>query len=173
MRISVAQNELSDRAYEERTVEIDEDFAHVRLNELTFSMMREDGRAHYFRIYSEWMRRKVIARKETYLQAFREERVIPNDVDVSEMSSAFQEIISSFTASLPQELSTSLTQHGTIQVIEDARRDIELFGQKMRIEQMRVDVSSNQIHIHGDNYGPIQQGGQGNVQNFMIEDKTK
>ncbi len=162
---------MADSTYRKRAIEIDRDYSHVKINHLTFQMMREREVRQYFEIYAEWMKQKVRARKETYLDAFREEQVVPNDADLSEMSWAFQEVIDQFTGSLPEELGSSLKQLGRTQVIEDARRDIDLFAQRMSIEQLRPEALKPQqpssvhysIHI-GENRGPIQQGGSGNIQ---------
>ena len=171
LRISSARKKLADNIYTKRAIQIDRDYSHVTINHLTFQMMREREARQYFEIFAEWMKLKVRARKETYLEAFTEEQVIPNDADLSEMSWAFQDIIDQFTVSLPQDLGSSLRQLGRTQLIEDARRDIDLFSQRMSIEQMRAEAqrpqppSSVNYNIHiGENRGPIQQGGIGNIQ---------
>ncbi len=171
LRISSARKKLADSIYTKRANEIDRDYSHVKINHLTFQMMREREARQYFEIFAEWMKLKVRARKETYLEAFSEEQVIPNDADLSEMSWAFRDVIGQFTVSLPQDLGSSLEQLGRTQLIEDARRDIDLFSQRMSIEQMRAEAqkatttSSVNYNIHiGENRGPIQQGGSGNIQ---------
>jgi hypothetical protein len=171
LRISDARKKLADSIYRKRAIEIDRNYSHVKVNHVTFHMMREREAHQYFEIYAEWMRLKVRARMETYLDSFREEQLTPNDADLSEMSWAFQEVIDQFTISLPEELGSSLKQLGRTQIIEDARRDIDLFGQRMTIEQMRAEApmpqppSSVYYNIHiGENRGPIQQGGSRNIQ---------
>lgn len=171
LRISSARKKLADSTYKKQAIEIDRRYSHIKLNDLTFPMMRQQEKVQYFQIYAEWMKIKVHARLQTYLEAFKEEGVIPDDADLSNMSWAFQGVIEDFTASLPQELSASLQQLGRMQVIEDARRDIDLFAQRMSIEQMRADAQKPQpapgniynMYI-GENRGPIQQGGEGNTQ---------
>ena len=171
LRISDARKKLADSIYSKRAIEIDRDYSHFKIDHITFQMMREREARQYFEIFAEWMKLKVRARKDTYLEAFSEEQVIPNDADLSEMSWAFQSVIDQFTVSLPQDLGSSLKQLGRTQLIEDARRDIDLFGQRMRIEQMRAEAHTPQlpssvnysIHI-AENRGPIQQGGSGNIQ---------
>src|SRR5258708_6744223 len=112
LRISSARKKLADSIYTKRANEIDRDYSHVKINHLTFQMMREREARQYFEIFAEWMKLKVRARKETYLEAFSEEQVIPNDADLSEMSWAFRDVIGQFTVSLPQDLGSSLEQLG-------------------------------------------------------------
>ena len=172
LRISDARKNLADSEYKKQAIEIDRQYSHIKLNDLTFPMMRQQEKVQYYQIYAEWMKIKVRARLQTYLDAFKEEGVIPDDADLSNMSWAFQGVIEDFTASLPQELSASLQQLGRMQVIEDARRDIDLFAQRMSIEQMRAEARQPQppttihynTHIYGDNSGNFQQGGSGNIQ---------
>jgi hypothetical protein len=172
LRISNARKKLADSEYKKRSIEIDRSYSHIRVNDLTFPMMRQQEKVQYFQIYAEWMKIKVRARLRTYLDAFKEEGLVPNDADLSEMSWAFQEVIDNFTTHLPQELSASLQQLGRMQVIEDARRDIDLFAQRMSIEQMKAESQRPQppsvihynTHIYGDNSGNFQQGGEENIQ---------
>lgn len=175
MRISDTQNRLADSIFKQRAIDLDRAYSHAKINPLTFSMMRETEKRQYLQIYAEWMKLKVRARKETYLDAFKEEGVIPNEVDLSEMSWAFQEIVDNFTDPLPQELSQALKQIGRMHAIEDARRDIEIFAQKMTIKQMRAEKQQQPSTIHyniniGENRGPIQQGGSGNTQSTNRND---
>ena len=149
------------------------------INPVTFSMMLETEKRQYIQIYAEWMKLKVRTRKETYLDAFKDEDVIPDEADLSEMIFALQEVVDDFTNSLPQELSEALRQIGRMHAIEDARRDIEIFSQNVTIRQLRAErrqqPRSVHHHIHiGENRGPIQQGGSGNTQNiYGSEDETK
>jgi hypothetical protein len=181
LRISAARKKLADSEYKKQAIEIDRRYSHIKLNDITFHMMREKESRQYFQIYAEWMKIKVRARLQTYLEAFKEEGVIPDDADLSNMSWAFQGVIEDFTASLPQELSSALQQLGRMQVIEDARRDIDIFAQKMSIEQMRAEAQKPQpphgniynMYI-GENRGPIQQGGSSNTQSTSgSNDETK
>ena len=169
LRISDARKRLADELYSQRVIELDGDYSHADVNPVTFYMMRETEKRHYIQIYAEWMKLKVRARKETYLDAFKDEDVIPNEADLSEMIFAFQEVVDDFTHSLPQELSEALKQIGRMHAIEDARRDIEIFTQKMTIKREKApNQSNNTTNIYGPNYGPLQQGGQGNVQNVNV-----
>lgn len=167
LRISDARKRLADHLYNQRVIELDGDYSHADINEITFYMMREREKRQYIEIYAEWMKLKVRARKETYLDAFKDEDVIPNEADLSEMIFALQEVVDEFTKSLPQELSQVLEQIGRMHAIEDARRDIEIFAQKMTIKQI-PNQSNNTTNIYGPNYGPLQQGGQGNIQNLNM-----
>lgn len=169
LRISDARKRLADHLYNQRVIELDGNYSHVDVNEITFYMMRETEKRQYIQIYAEWMKLKVRARKETYLDAFKDEDVVPNEADLSEMIFALQEVVDDFTNSLPQELSEALRQIGRMHAIEDARRDIEIFSQNMTIRQLRAErwqqPGSVHHHIHiGENRGPIQQGGSGNTQ---------
>jgi hypothetical protein len=172
LRISSAMKRLADSTYKQRAIEIDRDYLHVKINPIKFLPMREREKRQYFQIYAEWMKRKVRARLKTYLDAFKEEGVAPNEADLSEMSWAFQEVIDNFTGSLPEELSAALQQLGRMHAIEDARRDIEIFVNRMIVEQTRVEARKSDspsavnytINI-GENRGSIQQGGEGNIQN--------
>jgi len=168
-----------DELYNQRVIELDRDYSHADINPITFYMMRETEKRHYIQIYAEWMKLKVRARKETYLDAFKDEDVIPNEADLSEMIFALQEVVNHFTNSLPQELSETLKQIGRMHAIEDARRDIEIFAQKMTIKQIRGKKRRQPRSVHynihiGENRGPIQQGGIGNTQTTdRSEDETK
>jgi len=169
LRISDARKRLADHRYNQRVIELDGDYSHAHVNPIAFYMMRETEKRQYIQIYAEWMKLKVRARKETYLDAFKDEDVIPNEADLSEMIFALQDVVDDFTNSLPQELSEALRQIGRMHAIEDARRDIEIFAQHMTIKQLRADQRqqprSVHHHIHiGENRGPIQQGGSGNTQ---------
>jgi 2'-5' RNA ligase len=169
LRISDARKRLADHVYNQRVVDLGKYYSHVDVNEITFYLMRETEKRQYIEIYAEWMKLKVRARKETYLEAFKDEDVIPNEADLNEMIFAFQDVVDDFTNSLPQELSETLRQIGIMHAIEDARRDIEIFAQNMTIKQLQAEKRqqprSVHHHIHiGENRGPIQQGGSGNTQ---------
>jgi hypothetical protein len=176
LRISDARKKLADTIYKKKAIKIDRRYSHIKVD-FTYSMMRAEDKATYFRIYASWLKEKVRARLETYLDAFKEENVIPDDSDLSQMSWAFADAIEGMTASLPGELKAPLNQLGREQIIQDARRDIEIFGQRMTIEQMRAESQKTQptpgtiynIHI-GENRGPIQQGGSGNTQSTNRSD---
>lgn len=173
LRICDARKRLADSIYNQLDVEIDREYAHITTDSLTFPLMYEGGKRFYFQVYDEWIKRKIHARKQTYLDAFDEEEVIPNDADLSEMSWAFQEIVDNFTAPLPEELSTTLKRLGRMHAIEDARRDIEIFIQKRTIERLKAETRNSQpptstiynTYIR-NNRGPIQQGGRGNTQQY-------
>jgi hypothetical protein len=180
LRISDARKKLADSIYKKQAVEIDRQYAHVKLNHFNFHLMQADDKATFFRIHAQWIKAKVRARLATYLDAFRDENVIPDALDLSNMSWAFKDAIDTVTLSLPEELKGSLNQLGREQVIEDARRDIEIFAQKMSIEQMRAETrqqQSNSIHynthIYGDNRGNVQQGGENNTQATNPEKEVK
>lgn len=175
LRITDARKRLADSIYKQRAVEVDREYSHITVSETTFPVMLERDKRHLLQIYAQWMKLKIRARLATYLDAFKEEGVIPDDADLSEMSWAFQEIVDNFTAPLPRELSSALKQLGRMQSIEDARRDIEIFAQKMSIEQLKAESrkpqppSGNVYNMYiGENRGPIQQGGEGNTQNVNI-----
>jgi hypothetical protein len=177
LRISDARKKLADSEYRKQAIEIDRDFSHIKVNALTFFGMRSEDKDTYFRIYASWLKRKVKARLQIYLDAFKEENVIPDEADLSNMSWAFWGVIEKITTSLPNELKYPLEQLGREQVIEDARRDIEIFAQRMSIEQMRANARQQQpsmihynTHIYGDNRGNFQQGGSGNTQNINRND---
>lgn len=177
LRISAARKKLADSIYKKQAIEIDRRYSHIKLRDFTFHIARQEEKVHFFQLFAEWMKIKVRARLQTYLDAFKEENVIPDEADLSQMSWAFQEIIDDFTASLPQELNSSLQQLGRMQVIEDARRDIDLFTQRMIIEQMRAEANKpqpppgNTFNMYiSENHGPIQQGGSSNTQNTNRND---
>jgi hypothetical protein len=171
LRISDNGKKLADSIYNKRAIEIARQYEHLSLNSLTFPMMRQLEKDQYFRLYAEWLKQKIVARLLTYLDVFAQEEVIPDDSDLSEMSWAFQGVVESFTAPLPQELALALEQLGRMQLIEDARRDIEIFAQKSVIKKMQAQAEQSKrivgdtynIHIQ-ENRGPIQQGGSGNIQ---------
>jgi len=181
LRISDARKRSADSIYMQRAIEIDRQFSHIKVSELTFPMMRQQEKVQYFQIYASWLKQKVRARLHAYFDAFKEEGVIPDEGDLSNMSWAFQDVVDKFTAPLPQELRDSLAQLGSEQVIEDARRDIEIFAQKMSIEQMKAEAQKPQPPVGNvynmyinENRGPIQQGGEGNIQNTnRRDDETK
>jgi hypothetical protein len=171
LRITDTRKDLADDIYEERALEIDGRYSHVKVNDLTFPMMRQEEKTQYFEIYASWLKAKVLLRLETYLEAFNAERVIPNEADLNSMVLAVKKIIAGFIAPLPAQLQSSLDRLGDEQIIADARRDIDLFSQRLSIEQMRAESQKPQpalgniynIHI-GENRGPIQQGGERNLQ---------
>jgi hypothetical protein len=172
LRITDTRKNLADNIYEECAIEVDGRYSHVKINELTFPMMRQEEKTQYFEIYASWLKAKVLLRLETYLEAFKEERVIPDEADLNNMIWAVKEIISNFIAPLPAQLRSSLDRLGDEQIIADARRDIDLFSQRLSIKEMRAESQKQQpapgniynIHI-GENRGPIQQGGERNLQN--------
>lgn len=180
LRISPAMKRSADNSFERRAGELDRAYSHIKVKELTFPMMRHGDKSEYFRIYAQWAKEKVNARFETYRDAFRRESVIPNDADVSEMSSAFEEVMDSVIAPLPSELQRWLQQLGEQQIILDVRRDIQIFIQEMKLEQIeansRTQESSSTIYnttIHGSNYGGVQQGGQDNTQNTTFSNNAE
>jgi len=57
------------------------------------------------------------------------------------------------------------------QVYSRFARKVRQMGLESELQRpAQQAASSNRINIHGDNYGPIQQGGQGNVHN-VTKDK--
>lgn len=153
-------------------------YSHIKLTEIDFIWIRKDDKSEYFRIYALWVKEKVHLRLETYLDAFKKENVIPNDLDLNEMCWAFKEVIDNVTASLPAQLQKWLEQLVEQQIIKDGRRDIKIFAQEMSLEQMKAESQKPQpssVHYNiniSENRGPIQQGGQGNIQS-IISDRTK
>jgi hypothetical protein len=181
LRISAVRKKLTDSEYKKLAAEIDHDYSHIKVNDLTFFGMRGEDKTTYFGIYASWLKRKVKTRLQTYLDAFKEENVIPDEADLSNMCWALWGVIEKMTASLPNELKFPLEQLGREQIIEDARRDIEIFAQKMTIEQIKADARRQQTsvvhyntHIYGDNRGNVQQGGSRNTQSTdsNYDDKT-
>src|SRR3989442_1026291 len=73
----------------------------------------------------------------------KEGRVTPTEADLSEMSSAFHEIISHLSPSVPTEGKTMLQQIGQ-RIISDARRDIRIFAQEIKIEQIEAETRKPQ-----------------------------
>ena len=179
LRISDARKQPADELYNHRVIELDGNYSHIDINPVTFSMMLETEKRQYIQIYEEWMKLKVRARKETYLDAFKDEDVILDGADLSEMIFALQEVVDHFTYWLPHELSEWLKHIGRMHAIEDARRDIEIFAQNMTIKQIRTEKRQQPPSVHynihiAENRGPIQQGGSGNTQNiYRSEDETK
>jgi len=177
LRITDTRKNLADNVYEECAREVDGRYSHVKINELTFPMMRQQEKTQYFEIYASWLKAKVLLRLETYLEAFKEERVIPDEADLNNMILAVKEIIANFIVPLPAQLRSTLDRLGHEQIVADARRDIDLFSQRLTIEQMRAESHKPQpapgniynITI-GENRGPIQQGGEGNLQNTTGSD---
>ena len=161
---------LADNDYQKRAEEIDRSYSHMKVNPLTFHIMRSDDKDIYLRSYTQWAEEKVQARFETYRDAFRKENVIPNEADLSEMSCAFDEIISNLSPHIPGEAQTILNQNGK-RIIKDAQRDIKILISDMRYEQLEARKSDPPSSIHyniniGENRGPIQQAGEGNTQNI-------
>jgi len=103
LRISLAMKRLADSHYQKRADELDRNYSHVKVNPVTFHMMRSGDKDTYLRIYAQWAEEKVRARFETYRDAFLKELVIPTEADLSEMSWAFDEIISSLSPDIPEE----------------------------------------------------------------------
>lgn len=171
LRISPETQRLADSQYRQQAIEIDRGYSHVKVDELTYHMMNAEGKSAYFRIYAQRVRQKVGARLKTYLDAFREENVIPDDADLSQMSWSLKDVVDDVTAHLPEELKKLLNQFGEEQIIANARRDIDIFAQKMSLrfvkEQARQpsqpSVTNYNINIL-ENRGPIQQAGNGNIQ---------
>lgn len=143
LRISPAMKRFADSHYQKRADAVDRDYSHVKVNPVTFHMMRSGDKDTYLRIYSQWAEEKVRARFETYRDAFLKEGVIPTEVDVSEMSRAFDEIISSLTPNIPEEAQAILNQIGR-RIITDAQRDIEIFSQEMKID--RIELKTREFH---------------------------
>src|SRR5258708_787925 len=97
LRISPAMKRLADGHYQKRADEVDRDYSHIKVDPVTFQMMRSGDKDTYLRIYAQWAEEKVRARFESYRDAFLKEGVIPTEADLSEMSWAFYEIISSLS----------------------------------------------------------------------------
>ena len=179
LRISDGRKQLADELYNHRVIELDGNYSDVDIDPVTLYLMRETEKRQYIEIYAEWMKLRVRARKETYLDAFKDENVIPDEADLIEMIFALQEVVDHFTYSLPHELSETLKQIGRMHAIEDARRDIEIFAQNMTIKQIRAEKLQQPPSVHynihiAENRGPIQQGGSGNTQDiYRSEDETK
>lgn len=180
LRVSDARKKYADSVYEDQAIEIDRRHSHIRVEELTFVMMRQQEKLQYFQIYASWLKEKLQARLATYLDVFRGEDVIPDDADLSNISWALSGVLDRFIAYLPQELKLSIGRLGREEIIEDARRDINLFAQKMNIDKMRSELQKPQPHsIHyniqiNENRGAIQQGGEGNIQSIdRSDDETK
>jgi hypothetical protein len=112
LRISDARKKLDDSEYKKLATEIDHDYSHIKVNDLTFFGMRGEDKTTYFRIYASWLKRKVKARLQTYLDAFKEENIIPDEADLSNMSWAFWGVVEEITTSLPDELKLPLEQLG-------------------------------------------------------------
>jgi hypothetical protein len=171
LRISDAMKRLADSQYHQRAIDIDSRYGHIEVSPVTFQMMRDGDKAEYFRIYAGWAKEKVRARFETYRDAFKQEGVIPNEGDLSEMTWAFKEVINDLIASLPDELQRWLEQLGDEQIIPDNRREIKILINEMKLEQIEAQSQKSQpasaiynTTIHGPNYGNFQQGGGGNSQ---------
>ncbi len=143
LRISPAMKRLADSHYQKRADEVDRNYSHVKVNTLTFHMMLPGDKDAYLRIYTQWAREKVQARFESYRDAFLKEGVIPTEADLSEMCWAFDEIISSLSPDVSEEAQAILNQIGQ-QIISDARRDIEIFSQEMRIDQIEAESRKSQ-----------------------------
>lgn len=173
LRISEAGKRLADTYYQKRAEEIDRQYEHIRVNPLTFHSMRAEDKDAYLRIYYGWAEGKVQARFETYRDAFRREGVIPDEADLSNMSWAFDAIVSNLSPAVPEEAQQILNQIGR-RIINDARRDIQILINEMRYEQLQArnrEPSSVQYNIHiNENRGPIQQGGSGNMQSISRDD---
>lgn len=110
---------LADSHYQQRADEIDRQYSHLQVNELTFHMMRAEDRSTYLRFYTQWAEEKVQARFETYRDAFRKERVIPSEADLGEMSWAFDEIVSNLSPTVPAGAKRMLQEIGQ-RIIKDA-----------------------------------------------------
>ena len=119
LRISPAMKRLADSHYQQRADEIDRQYSHLQVNELTFHMMRAEDRSTYLRFYTQWAEEKVQARFETYRDAFRKERVIPSEADLGEMSWAFDEIVSNLSPTVPAGAKRMLQEIGQ-RIIKDA-----------------------------------------------------
>lgn len=177
LRISDAMKHLADSDYQQQAIRIDESYGHIEVKPLTFQMMREGDKAEFCRIYAGWVKEKVRARFETYRHAFKQENVIPNEADLSEISRAFKEVIDEVIACLPDELRRWLEQLGDDQIIPDYRREMKILINEMKVEQIeaesRKQQPANTIYnttIHGPNYGNFQQGGSENSQNTNRSD---
>jgi hypothetical protein len=177
LRISDAMKRLADSDYQQQAIRIDESYGHIEVNQITFQMMRDGDKAEFFRIYARWVKEKVRARVETYRHAFKQEKVIPNEADLSEISRSFNEIIDDVIASLPDELRRWLEQLGDDQIIPDYRREIKILINEMKVEQIEAESRTPQpastiynTTIHGANYGNFQQGGSENTQNTKRDD---
>jgi hypothetical protein len=181
LRISDAMKRLADSQYKQRASDIDSSYGHIEVSPVTFQMMRDGDKAEYFRIYARWAKEKVRARFETYRDAFKQEGVIPNEGNLSEMTWAFKEVINDLIASLPEELQRWLEQLGDEQIIPDNRREIKILINEMKLEQIEAQSQKSQpsstiynTTIHGPNYGNFQQGGGGNSQtNNRRDDENK
>lgn len=170
LRISDAMKRLADNAYQKLVEEIDRSYSHMKVNPLTFHMMRSGDKDIYLRSYTQWAEEKVQARFETYRDAFRKDNVIPNEADLSEMSCEFGEIIVSVSSEIPDEAQTILNQNGK-RIIKDAQRDIQILISDMRYEQLEARKPDPPSSVHyniniGENRGPIQQAGENNTQNI-------
>ena len=59
LTISEAGKKLADRTYEKQAIKVDRGYSHITVDELTFVMMRQQEKAHYFQIYASWIKEKV------------------------------------------------------------------------------------------------------------------
>jgi hypothetical protein len=174
MRISSNAKELAELKYVERAQQISgKHYRNIKRYEQTMPR----GGAMKGAIDNEHL---AMAREiaetyaDTYLESFVAERRLPDANDLREIKSEIENIVGRHRGNefwtprpstaealiwLPQQVYSRFAKRV---------RQLELESQLQ--EPVQQAASSNRINIHGDNYGSIQQGGQGNVQN-VTEDK--
>lgn len=127
---------LADSYYRKRADQIDAKYQNLHSDPLKFVMMRDSDKSIYVDYYIQWAGEKVDARFQTYKEAFVREKKIPTESDLSEMSWAFDEIISGVASMLPGELEARVKRAGHA-IIQNARRDIHIFSQEMKLTDLK------------------------------------
>lgn len=177
MRISRNAKELAEVKYIERAQQISrEHYENIRRYEQTMPR----GGAMKGAIDREHL---AIAREiaetyaDSYLESFVAEGLLPDANDLREIKNEIENITGRHKGDefwtprpstsealiwLPQQVYSRFA--GKV-------RQMELESRLQKPAQQAA--SSHQINIHGDNYGAVQQGGQGNVQNVTKEKENE
>ena len=172
MRISVKAEELAKLKYIQHAQVISgRHYANIQRHETTMqrggAMKRAIDREHV-----DMAREIAETYANCYLESFLAEGLLPDTNDLREIRTGIENIIGRHKGNefwIPRPSTSEallwLPQHVFGRFVARVKQ-MELEGSLQRPAEQ---VGSHHINIHGDNYAPIQQGGQGNIQNIDME----